>query len=246
MSKIYEALQNVQQETREMDVPKAEPVRTSEAKLLPSAIDMDLDLEMVTLYQNIEARLPDLDKKVIQFIGSREGEGTSTIVKEFARVVANKLRKSLFLLNVDQYNPKQHIYLHILPECGLEEISTAEVLARHALEGGKTNPAKSVSNPNPMLTPLNFYSPHVQEFWECLKLSYDLILVDSAPLSVSPDGIEIARRVDGVVLVVEAEKTRWQAVEKMKEKLENVGGNILGVVFNKRHFYIPKAIYKRL
>jgi Mrp family chromosome partitioning ATPase len=52
--------------------------------------------------------------------------------------------------------------------------------------------------------------------------------------------------VDGVVLVVEAEKTRWQVVENLKEKIQNVGGNIIGVVFNKRRFYIPEALYKRL
>jgi len=52
--------------------------------------------------------------------------------------------------------------------------------------------------------------------------------------------------VDGVVLVVEAEKTRWQVVESLKEKIENSGGNILGMVFNKRRFYIPENIYRRM
>ena len=94
--------------------------------------------------------------------------------------------------------------------------------------------------------PLNFYSPKIIDFWESLRQKYDLVFIDSSSASSSPDGIEIARRVDGVVLVVEAEKTRWQVVENLKEKIENSGGNILGMVFNKRRFYIPESIYRRL
>ncbi len=94
--------------------------------------------------------------------------------------------------------------------------------------------------------PLNFYSQNIVAFWESLREKYDLVLIDSSSAASSPDGIEIARRVDGVVLVVEAEKTRWQIVENLKEKIENSGGNILGVVFNKRRFYIPENIYQRL
>jgi protein-tyrosine kinase len=253
MSKIYEALQNVQQVGKEVDIKKSEVdvkkkelTRTSDAKLLPSLVDADFDSEMVTLYQNIEARLPDLSKKVIQFIGSREGEGTSTIVKEFAKVVAKRLGKSLFLLNADQYNTRQQIFLHVLPNCGLEELPKDEMFNERTGDGQITDLDERIVSLNKMSTPLDFYSPQMSGFWECLKQKYDLILVDSAPLSVSPEGIEIARRVDGVVMVVEAEETRWQVVKKLKDKLENVGANIIGVVFNKRRFYIPEAIYKKL
>jgi protein-tyrosine kinase len=246
MSKIYEALQNAQRETREMVKPKTELARTTEATLLPSVIDLDFDAEMVMLYRNIELRLPDLDKKVIQFIGSHEGEGTSTIVREFARVTAKKLGKSVFLLDADQHNPRQQIFLHITPECGWEEVSRHEVAAGNASDWGEADREENPTQPDPIPTPLNFYSPLMRDFWECLKKRYDVILVDSAPFSLSPEGVEIARRVDGVVLVVEAEKTRWQVVENMKEKIENAGANIIGAVFNKRRFHIPEAIYKRL
>ncbi len=246
MSKIYEALQNAQQETREPEKPKRELARTSEATLLPAVADLDLEFEMITLYQNIESRLPDLDRKVIQFLGAREGEGTSTIVREFARVIAKKLGKSIFLLDADQHNPRQHNFLHITPDCGWEEVSRNEVAAGRAADQSETGTEENSTHLDPIPAPLNFYSPRIRNFWEFLKKRYDLVLVDSAPCSLSPEGIEISRRVDGVVLVLEAEKTRWQVAENMKEKVENAGGNILGVVFNKRRFYIPESIYKRL
>ena len=51
---------------------------------------------------------------------------------------------------------------------------------------------------------------------------------------------------DGVVLVLEAEKTRWQVADKARESIENHGGKVLGVVLNKRRYYIPDFIYSRI
>ncbi len=246
MSKIYEALQNAKLESREQEMPKTELARTVAATLLPSVAGLDFDYEMVVLYQNIESRLPDIDKKVIQFIGSRAGEGTSTVVREFARIIAQKMHKSVFLLDADQHNPKQHVFLRISSNCGWEEVAQEEVAVGKITCLSEVKDEENSNSANSVTAPLNFYSHMMYKFWECLKERYDLILVDSPPVSVSPEGIEISRRVDGVVLVVEAEKTRLQVIENLKKKIENVQGNILGVVFNKRRFYIPESIYKRL
>ena len=81
---------------------------------------------------------------------------------------------------------------------------------------------------------------------EKLKAGFDMVLIDSVPLTISPDGLAIASKVDGVILVVEAEKTRWQTARQVRESISRVGGNILGVVLNKKRYYIPKAIYKHL
>ncbi len=56
----------------------------------------------------------------------------------------------------------------------------------------------------------------------------------------------MASKVDGVILVVEAEKTKWRTARHVREQIERVGGNILGIVFNKRRYYIPQSIYKYL
>jgi len=91
-----------------------------------------------------------------------------------------------------------------------------------------------------------FYSPQIDSFWESLRQQFDMILIDSPPFETSPDGIAISRRVDGVVLVLEAEKTRWPVAERMKEQILLNGGNILGIVFNKRRYHIPEFVYKWL
>jgi Mrp family chromosome partitioning ATPase len=51
---------------------------------------------------------------------------------------------------------------------------------------------------------------------------------------------------DAVILVIEAEKTRWEVARKAKEELEKAGATILGAVLNKRKYYIPRSIYRRM
>jgi Mrp family chromosome partitioning ATPase len=241
MSKIYEALETAQKVSRQLATQKSDVPQTTVAKVLRPIARRDFEKEMIALYQSIESRLPDLDKKVILFLSAREGEGTSTIVREFARIAARKMGKMVFVLDSGNDPHQQCIFLHIIPENEQEETATGKNVSLNGMDLEMCPIDLTRGH-----TPLNFYSPNITEFWDSLRQKYDLILVDSSSASSSPDGIEISRRVDGVVLVVEAEKTRWQVVENLKEKIENSGGNILGMVFNKRRLYIPESIYQRL
>jgi Mrp family chromosome partitioning ATPase len=95
-------------------------------------------------------------------------------------------------------------------------------------------------------------SPQIPDalVWEAFlgKLTerFDLVLIDSPPATLYPDGLSIVNKVDGVVLVVAAEDTRWPVAESVKDQITRSGGRLLGMVFNKRRFYIPEFIYKRL
>ncbi len=246
MSKIYEALENARQESRMPEKTRVELPRTSDAATPHPTVQMDLENEMIVLYQNIESQLPDMERKVILFLSSREGEGTSTIVREFARIAAKKLGKLVFMLDAGRQGRRKSVFFHFSPECGVEEV------ARNGMNSGgvpvpdEMDIEMSPSEPAAGDDPIDFYSPGISDFWQSLKDKYDLVLIDASPLSASPEGVEIARSVDGVVLVVEAENTRWQLVENLKKKIEDRGGNILGIVLNKRRFYIPDSIYKKL
>ncbi len=75
---------------------------------------------------------------------------------------------------------------------------------------------------------------------------YDYVILDGPSVPGSSDVRVICNKVDGVVLVLEAGKTRKQVAVRAKQELEEAGGKLLGVVLNKRKFYIPEWIYKRL
>jgi Mrp family chromosome partitioning ATPase len=49
-----------------------------------------------------------------------------------------------------------------------------------------------------------------------------------------------------VVLVVEAESSRTPVVADLRDMIMARGANLAGIVLNKRRFYIPEKIYRRL
>jgi Mrp family chromosome partitioning ATPase len=81
---------------------------------------------------------------------------------------------------------------------------------------------------------------------EKMKSKADWILFDGPPIHASNDAIALAPNVDGVIIVIKAEKTRWEAAQNARQRIESGKGNIIGVVLNERRFYIPEWLYQRL
>jgi Mrp family chromosome partitioning ATPase len=89
-------------------------------------------------------------------------------------------------------------------------------------------------------------SPVIDSCFEMLKKKFEIIVIDSPPATVSPEGLAICSKVDGVILVVEAERVRWPVAQNTKENILRNGGKIIGIVFNKHRHYIPEFVYQRL
>jgi capsular exopolysaccharide synthesis family protein len=245
MAKIYEALENAKIEVLNGS-PEILPSRPSVSSSSSKFSELVVEKE-IRVYQNLAAVISDSTKKVVQFIGSREGEGTSTVIREFARVSATKFGKLVLLLDADRYHPTQHLFFNIHPGCGWQEVVRDNGSIDKALcQIGGTRLFISPSSQNFASNPQIFNSLLIDVFWKKLKQRFDLILVDSPPATTSTDGLVISSKVDGIVLVVEAEKTRWPVAENVRDRIKRSGGNILGIVLNKRRYYIPDFIYKRL
>ena len=231
MSKIFEALQNAQEEVKGLD-PFAEPTAAipSPVPLAAMFTELDLEVEMVRLHQRLDALLPGAAKRVVQFIGPRAGEGTSTVAREFARVSATRFGRLVLLLDSGPgsgYVLDDHS-LDILPsQLGSSKLYRAPLPAFSSSPGG------------------NGGGPRSDAFWEALRRRYELVVVDSPPAAASADGLAICGKVDGVVLVLKAEETRWPVAQSVKDAIVRSGGKVLGVVLNRRKSYSPKLIYRR-
>jgi len=244
MSKIYEALQHAYHEKKgDEKLPDVLVPMDIHTK----ALDHEIAEEMLSLYKTVETLLPYRKKKTLQFIGSREGEGTSTIVREFARISATRIGKSVLLLDGDRHKATQKDFFSIKSQYSwLDAFVNTECIDNALYQVGESRLFVSPSCNSSTSTPEMFDSPRFEGFWKNLTERFDLILIDSPPLTISPDGLAIAAKVDGVLLVLEAEKTRWQTAKNVKESITKIGGNVLGIVLNKRRYYIPQTIYNLL
>lgn len=75
---------------------------------------------------------------------------------------------------------------------------------------------------------------------------FDAIVVDMPPVLLRQGWLSIVGMPDGIILVVEAEHTRSMVLKTTASVLQEAGGHILGIVFNKRRSHIPQLFYKRL
>ena len=91
-----------------------------------------------------------------------------------------------------------------------------------------------------------FETERLQDLIGSLKKDFDYVIVDGQSVSGSSDVSIISKYFDGIVFVVECEKTRWEVLQQSKEKIKGVGGKILGVVLNKRIYYIPEKLYGKI
>jgi Mrp family chromosome partitioning ATPase len=71
---------------------------------------------------------------------------------------------------------------------------------------------------------------------------FDFTIVDVPPVNHYADASVLAPKVDGVILVVEADRTPVVDAEAAKRNLNRAGARILGVVLNRRRSYIPSAL----
>ena len=243
MSKIYDALQQAYQQKK----TNGKNLETIIPQNLLNREELKIGEEMLSLYKVIDTLLSGVKNPVVQFIGSGAGEGTSTIVWELAKTVADRIGYRVLLVDADRCKGTQSKFYSVE-----SQFSWTEALLESSDVGGAiyqvndsslfVSPASNVCVPTPEL----FNSPRFDEFWADLKHNFDLVLIDSQPLTVSPDALAITAKVDGVIMVVEAERTKWRTAKHVREKIEMVGGKVLGVVLNKRRYYIPQSIYKYL
>jgi len=184
--------------------------------------------------------------KTILFSSPSEGEGNSTVLLNFAITLASEGEKVL-LVDANLRNPALHDIFTLDKEVGLTELLTGEntlkdVIKKTALDNLAVI-TSGIPNSNPSAI---FTTQSLGSSLEQMKTQADWVLFDSPPINAYNDASSLASKMDGVVMVVEAEKTRWEVVQSARQHIENGKLKILGVILNRRKFHIPDWAYKML
>ncbi len=252
MSEIYQALHLAQQErltnTNELNHEPSTALPKPTITINPQPTQrFHEDSELSALAQNIATHLPSPHQRVIQFIGSRIGEGTSTLIREFAVVVAQQSSKPVLLVQAanHQFSQAQTVAFEATPplDDALREEKPLDTVISQ-VEQSNLFQAHLSSHFFRSLTDRSRF--HSTDMWKVARNQFSLILIDSEPIETSTDSLAICEFVNGVVLVIAAEKTRSAVVQNLKREILRREGNLLGIVFTKRKFHIPNAIHKHL
>lgn len=85
-----------------------------------------------------------------------------------------------------------------------------------------------------------------QDCIELLRREFDYAIIDCPSLKESGELLSIAPFLDGVILVVEANKTQRAQLAHVERTIEGAQGKILGHILNKRTYEIPTWVYRRI
>lgn len=176
------------------------------------------DLALLRLWQALEARLADRPRKVVQIVSAGADEADPAVAIRLARLAGRSMGGGVVVLNA------------VDSETRMDE----DGIVAYGPLPGRGGDARAL---NPTL---------LAQYWTRLGKRADLVILDTPAVLVSPLALALAPTADGVILVVEAERTRAAVAEAARDALRAGGANLLGVVFNKRRYHVPKALYDRL
>lgn len=244
MSRLYDALQNARSKSPVEALPRSMALPDHAVPVTVGA-----DMEILRLYQAIENRLAAQPNKVVQVIACGEGEGATTVAGRLARFAALRMGRTVVLLTASAQPAMQNqvrLPRPVLPELPAQPPMTADAMPEIRQEEDSRLFIGHLPNQG---GPADIHALNplaLRDYWNCLRERVDLVVIDAPPALNSPLGLAIAPTVDGVVLVIEAERTRRAVAEAARDALMTAGATILGTVLNKRRFYVPQFLYDRL
>jgi capsular exopolysaccharide synthesis family protein len=253
MSKIFEALVKAEETSKSgQRSVKFTPLSLFKEKRSPIKIDFDLDPFMEEQYQKLRRRLAPSPNhpaiKAVMVAATTHGEGATTTSAILASMLARSGHARILLVDANLRTPAlDGVFDGAESPEGLSDVIVSDAPLETAIY--QTNFSNLFLLPvgKPHSSPSYLFDGDpICGLLATLKERFDFIIFDSAPLEGYSESFFLASKVDGVVLVVESERTKKQVVKKIKKELEWGPVNLLGVVLNKKKNYIPAAIERFL
>lgn len=187
------------------------------------------------LRTNVEfALLGEMNGKALLVTSPSAGEGKTTTLANLAVVMA-RAGHHVIAVDADLRTPALHASFGLpnasglstllvqspdLPHLPLQPTATAGL---RVLTSGPLPP-----NPSELLA-----MPAMRRLIDRLRGEADVVLFDSPAALPSADATALAARMDGVIVVVDATRTRERALARAVQALTRAGAQVLGVVINR-------------
>jgi Mrp family chromosome partitioning ATPase len=174
------------------------------------------------------------------------GEGVSTVATQLSLVAAASGMRVL-LVDLNWQRPSIHSYFDVPRAPGVAEaLAGGGRLELPVQASGHTNLSLlTIGATDSDFTP-TFSLEQMSSLIRTLQSEYDLVVLDLLSSVETGSTASLSGLLDGIVLVVEAERVRWEVALRVKELFVRAGANVLGTVMNKRPEHIPGWLYRTL
>jgi len=238
VSKIYDALKRAE---REREISRDRGVRENghsvDTRAARNGGQEDDDFKRLRASLLFAPAYSDV--RTIAVTATRHGEGATRVAVGLARALAGEGETRVLLVEGNLRTPSFAQQLPIGKVPGL-----AEFLANEATAASLVTPVHDwnisvmTAGSRPAVIDCEAVAGAVAQVME----QFDFVIIDLPPVNRYADAAILAPKVDGVILVVEADRTPVVDAESAKKSLDRVGARIFGVVLNRRRLYVPATL----
>ena len=184
-----------------------------------------------TLRTSLLYSLVDDPPKVIVVTSPGAGEGKSTVCANLGVVLA-QAEKSTLIVDCDLRKPRMHDMFGLRNFRGVVDILVGKHEPRRTWQEPLAGLKVMTTGPVPPNSTELLGSRRFAEFLGAMRREFDCVLVDVPPVQLVSDPMVVATQGDGVLLVLDAQKTRKRAAQRSIVSLEAVGAKIIGTTLN--------------
>jgi non-specific protein-tyrosine kinase len=182
-----------------------------------------------SLAANLQFAYADRQLQTIGITSAAQGEGKSTTLANLAVALAQSGRR-VIVIDADLRRPGQHALFGVQRDEGLANMLLGERAELPLQETGAPGVRVLTSGPLPGNPLEALASRRFDQALALARAQADFVLVDTPPAGALADVAVIAPRLEGVLLVVSAGRTKRDLARRAREQLERVNANLLGVV----------------
>lgn len=175
--------------------------------------------------------------RVVVFTSAVPKEGKTTILSNLAVSLA-EIDRRVLVIDADLREPRIHRVFDVPNSFGLSDVAQE----RHSLrDRSMESLVKPTHVPNVYVLPSGpgsasvfrlLYSPRMDEFLERARAEFDMVLIDTPPMLAIPDARILARKADGVVLVMRSGYVTRAMAQTALDRLMSDGIPIVGTILN--------------
>lgn len=180
-----------------------------------------------TLRTNLSFYSLDNPIRTLVITSPAPGEGKSTTIANLAVTMAQSGRRTI-VVDCDLRRPSLHELFDLKAEPGFTDAALAEAPALPLQETGVDNLRLLACGTRPPNPADLLGSAKVDQIISRLQEEAELVLFDAPPVIAVTDAAVLGAKVDGVLLVIQAGKTKRDHAERAKEMLEKARVRLIG------------------
>jgi polysaccharide biosynthesis transport protein len=182
------------------------------------------------LYTGIRLSNGEEPPRVILIASSLPKEGKTTVVVSLAALLSSTGMKTI-IIDTDMRKPTVHRVLQIAPGPGLAEYLTEQLTLEEIIQKESASGMSVITAGSHAISPPNLLgTDRMKELLQRLKSSYDVIILDSAPVLAVSDTRVLVRAVDRTVFLIRWEDTRRDVAKRGLQQIREAEGKVAGIM----------------